>query len=328
MNILVTGAAGFIGSHFVDEVLGASKALVVVLDALTYAGNMAHLRTASGYANFRFVHGSVLDRGLMVGMLGQYEIDTVVHFAAETHVDRSIAASVPFVETNVLGTAQLLEAILEQKKGGREIPLIHVSTDEVYGALAPAQAPFNESCKLNPTSPYAASKAAADYLVLSFVRTHGICATIVRCCNVYGPRQYPEKFIPVAITGIENGLPVPVYGNGTQSREWMYVTDTAKSIWRVVQQPLAGEIINIGSGFELQNFALLSHIAREMKKEVENVYQFVQDRPGHDVRYAMNSGRFRELYGYTPAVCFDDGIRETVKWYRANNKSNYSKGLV
>lgn len=312
MKILVTGGAGFIGSHYVRTMLDGGyrdleDAHVTVLDQLTYAGNRENLPDA--HPRLAFVAGNVLDRSLLREVVdGQ---DAVVHFAAETHVDRSITTATEFVRTNVEGTQELLEACLA---GGVE-RVVHVSTDEVYGAID--QGAWTERSPLLPSSPYAASKAASDLVALSYYRTHRLCVSITRCCNNYGPYQHPEKFIPRAITNLLEGRPVPVYGDGRQIREWLYVADHSRAVHRVLTQGRAGEVYNIGAGTAAPNLTVARRLAELCEAEPDMIHH-VADRKGHDRRYALDQAKFERVLGREPRVPFSEGLAETVAWYQDN----------
>lgn len=312
MRILVTGGAGFIGSHYVRTVLGGGyrdfeDAHVTVLDRLTYAGDRRNL--PESHPRLTFVRGDVLDRGPLRELLaGQ---DAVVHFAAETHVDRSIAAAAPFVRTNVEGTHVLLDACLD---AGVE-RVVHVSTDEVYGTIESGS--WTETSPLLPTSPYAASKAASDLVALAYFRTHRLNVSITRCCNNYGPHQHPEKFIPRAVTNLLQGRPVPVYGDGRQVREWLHVADHCRAVQRVLTAGRAGEVYHVGAGTAAPNLAVARRLA-ELCGAGPDMIGHVADRKAHDRRYALDQAKFERELGAEPRVPFDEGLAETVAWYQDN----------
>ncbi|MHC5264242.1 dTDP-glucose 4,6-dehydratase [Streptomyces sp. UC4497] len=312
MRILVTGGAGFIGSHYVRTLLdggyaGFEDAHVTVLDSLTYAGNRDNLPTA--HPRLTFVRGDILDRALLAEVLaGQ---DAVVHFAAESHVDRSIESGAAFVRTNVEGTQALLEGCLAAKVAR----VVHISTDEVYGSIE--EGVWTEESPLLPNSPYAASKAASDLIALAYVRTHGLNVSVTRCSNNYGPYQHPEKFIPLAVTNLLEGLPVPVYGDGGQVREWLHVDDHCRAVHRVLTRGLPGEVYNIGAGNAVPNLTLAHRIA-ELCGAEPTMIRHVTDRKGHDRRYALDQGRIERDLGHRPLTAFDDGLAQTVAWYRDN----------
>jgi len=304
-HVLVTGGAGFIGSHLVDALLG-SGARVTVLDRLTYAGSVANLADHEDHPGFRFVRGDVADPAAVSPLVR--EVDRVVHAAAETHVDRSIAGPAEFVVTNVVGTQVMLDACREAG-----VPMLLVSTDEVYGQNAPG-ASFDEGSPLRPRSPYAASKAGAELLARAYAITYGAPAWVVRGTNAFGPRQNPEKAIPVFTMAALEGRPLPVYADGLQSREWLYVTDWASACLTALQHGEPGDVFNIGAGHELTNLELAEKVCRLVGAD-ESLISFVPDRAGHDMRYGVTSDRLREL-GWEPGVGFEDGLARTVAWYR------------
>ncbi len=307
-HVLVTGGAGFIGSHLVDALLADPGTRVSVLDKLTYAGSRANLSAHEGDDRLRFVHGDIVDAALVGPLVA--DADRVVHAAAETHVDRSISGPAAFVLTNVVGTQVVLDACRAHDR-----PLLLVSTDEVYGQNEPGGR-FGEDDPIRPRSPYAASKAAAELLARSYGITYGLPVWIVRGTNAFGPRQNPEKAIPVFTTAALDGRPVPVYGQGLQSREWLYVTDWASACVAALRHGEPGDVFNIGDGFELSNIELARRICRLAGAD-ESLVTFVEDRPGHDLRYGVTSDRLREL-GWAPEISFDDGLARTVEWYRGH----------
>ncbi|MEU9830616.1 dTDP-glucose 4,6-dehydratase [Streptosporangium sp. NPDC048047] len=313
MRILVTGAAGFIGSCYVRSLLtgahpGCEDVHVTVLDKLTYAGNPENLWPVAGNPRHTFVRGDVTDGELLAGLVPGH--DVVVNFAAETHVDRSITGAGAFVTTNVLGTQRLLQAALEA--GVRTF--VHVSTDEVYGSVA--EGSWDEDAPLEPNSPYAASKAGADLLCRAYHRTYGLDVRVTRCSNNYGPYQYPEKVIPLFVTNLIDGLPVPLYGDGRNVREWLHVDDHCRAVQLVVDKGAAGEVYNVGGGVELTNLELTERLLATFGAGWEMVER-VADRPGHDLRYSVDSGKIRAI-GYEPRVDFDEGLEGVVRWYRDN----------
>ena len=308
-KILVTGGCGFIGSNFVLHLLRTRKDVQVInLDKLTYAGNLANLSDIEGDPRHRFVRGDICDEAL-VGRLLADGADTIVNFAAETHVDRSIQDSAPFILTNVGGTHALLAAARKNKVR----KFIQVGTDEVYGSLGPSGR-FTEDSPLQPNNPYSASKAGADLLVRAFQRTYGMDAAITRCTNNYGPFQFPEKAIPVFIGNALEDRPIPVYGDGLHVRDWLFVEDHCRAIEAVMERGRAGEVYNVGGGNELPNIELARLILRELKKP-ESLIQFVKDRPGHDRRYALDSSKLSRELGWKPLVSLAEGIPRTVRWY-------------
>ncbi|MEE1796365.1 dTDP-glucose 4,6-dehydratase [Streptomyces sp. BE308] len=310
MRILVTGAAGFIGSNYVRELLGGSYAgyegaRVTALDSLTYAGNLANLPT--GHPRLEVVRADVRSRDALLDVLPGH--DAVVHFAAESHVDRSVADAAPFFSTNVLGTQNLLDCCLVTG-----VPrVVHISTDEVYGSIA--EGSWDEAQPLLPNSPYAASKAASDLVVRSYWRTHGVNVSITRCANNYGPYQYVEKAIPRFISNLLDGGTVPLYGDGRNVREWLHVADHCRAVQLVLEKGRAGGIYNIRGGTELTNLQLVDHLLELFGAGPERI-RWVADRKGHDLRYSLDDSLIREELGYRPQVDFRQGIEEVVDWYR------------
>ena len=310
MKILVTGGAGFIGSNFIRYFLGAHpESTVVNFDKLTYAGNLDNLSDLQSHAGYKFALGDICDADA-VGEILEQRVDAVVHFAAESHVDRSIADAREFIRTNVQGTCTLLEAARRAKISR----FVHVSTDEVYGSLARGVA-ADERAALEPNSPYAASKAASDLLVRSFWQTYRFPALVTRSTNNYGPYQFPEKFLPLMITNAFEGKPLPVYGDGLNERDWIFVEDHCRGIDRVLAAGRAGEIYNIGYGQGLNNLTVVRRLLEILRKP-EDMIKFVEDRPGHDRRYALDSAKIRSELGWKPAVTFEEGLLRTVEWYR------------
>jgi dTDP-glucose 4,6-dehydratase len=310
MRILVTGGAGFIGSNFVHHLLRKHPDdEVVVLDKLTYAGNLKNLDAVAGDPRFKFVRLDICDPSVVEVVRG---CDAVVHFAAESHVDRSIEDASPFVRTNVEGTWRLVEASRKARVGR----FLHVSTDEVYGSLG-AEGKFTESSPLAPTSPYAASKAASDLMVLCAVRTHGLPAVVTRCTNNYGPFQFPEKFIPLMIAQAFAGQPLPVYGDGRNVRDWIHVEDHCSALDLVLRRGQEGEVYNIGGDCELENISVARKILTALGKP-EGLLKFVTDRPAHDRRYALDSGKLKREIGWAAAWDFEHGLAETIRWYQGN----------
>ena len=314
MRILVTGAAGFIGSNFVRRMLEGSypafaDADVTVLDKLTYAGNIENLAPVANSPRYHFVQGDICDSGLLAELMPGF--DAVVHFAAESHVDRSITGAADFVLTNVLGTQQLLQAALNAQVER----FVHVSTDEVYGSIETGSWP--EDWPLAPNSPYSASKASSDLLARAYHQTFGMDVRITRCSNNYGPYQFPEKVIPLFVTNLMDGLPVPLYGSGTNVRDWLHVDDHCNGIQMVLDRGRAGEVYNIGGGTELTNVELTELILDAMGAGPEMIKR-VADRKGHDLRYSVDISKISAELGYTPQVPFAQGLAETIDWYRSN----------
>lgn len=322
VRVLVTGSAGFIGSHFVRTLLEKNpKALIVGLDALTYCGNAANLSDVKS-DRYIFKQGDICDRKLVDEIFSVYNINAVVHFAAESHVDRSVLEPDVFVKTNVLGTQTLLEAArYAWKKAGAHNRFHHVSTDEVYGSLSKSDPAFTEKTPYDPSSPYSASKAAADHLVRAYYRTYGLPITISNCSNNFGPNQYPEKLIPLSILRLFEGKPIQLYGDGLQCRDWLYVTDHCEAILEIMEKGTLGETYNVGGDNERTNVevaqAIMSCVWDITKKEPPPPL-FIKDRPGHDRRYAVNFSKLYKHTGWLPRHTFSEGIRKTVEWYFTN----------
>jgi len=310
MRMLVTGGAGFIGSNFIRFLLNdrSDTEIVVNLDKLTYAGNLENLKDIAGNPAYRFIRGDICDGELVSRILDEFNIDTVVHFAAESHVDRSISEGLSFVTTNVTGTCSLLEAA---RKAGIS-RFIHVSTDEVYGSIRKGS--FSETDPLNPSSPYSASKAGSDLLALSYFTTHHVPVIVTRCTNNFGPFQYPEKLIPLFTTNLIEGKKVPVYGSGMNVRDWIYVLDHCRAIACILKKGTPGEIYNIGGGTELTNLEITRKILEQLGKD-ETSIQFVGDRKGHDFRYSLSSDKLHSL-GWQPRFTFDEALEHTIRWYK------------
>ncbi|MET8508041.1 dTDP-glucose 4,6-dehydratase [Streptomyces sp. NPDC004787] len=314
MRILVTGGAGFIGSQFVRALLlgelpSGEGARVTVLDNLTYSGNEANLAPVADRPGYAFVRGDIRDHGVVDDVMrGQ---DAVVHFAAESHVDRSILDSSPFVTTNVLGTQVLLDAAKRHGVGR----FVHVSTDEVYGSIA--EGSWTEDWPLAPNSPYSASKAGSDLLALSYHRTHGMDVVVTRCSNNYGPYHFPEKMIPLFTTNLLDGRKVPLYGEGLNVRDWLHVSDHCRGIELVLRRGRAGEVYHIGGGTEISNKELTGLLLDACGAGWDMV-EHVEDRKGHDLRYSLSIAKIREELGYRPRVAFEQGLADTVRWYREN----------
>ncbi len=324
-NVLVTGGAGFIGSNFVHYLLKAEPNVNVInLDALTYAGSLENLKDLPDASRYAFVQGDICDEKLISKLFSENKIDTVVHFAAESHVDRSILGPAPFIQTNIVGTFNLLEAARQAwdadgaKRGMR---FHHVSTDEVFGSLNASDPAFSESTPYEPRSPYSASKASSDHLVRAYFHTYGLPVTITNCSNNYGPYQYPEKLIPLMILNALQGKPLPVYGDGKQIRDWLFVEDHCEAIYLVLKSGKLGETYNIGGGNQPYNIDLVNEICSildELKpatKPYSSLIAHVDDRPGHDRRYAMDITKIRTGLGWTPKHDIESGLRATVQWY-------------
>jgi dTDP-glucose 4,6-dehydratase len=311
--ILVTGGSGFIGSNFIRYLLDTEPDFQVTnLDWLTYAGNLRNNQSVADDSRYEFVRGDIADDETLEAVFGTRRIDSVINFAAETHVDRSILDATPFVRTNVLGTQKLMDA----SRAHGVSRYIQISTDEVYGSLG-EEGRFSETTPIDPTNPYAATKAAADLLVLSYARTHGFPALITRCSNNYGPCQFPEKFIPLMITNALEDRPIPVYGEGLNRREWIYVDDHSRGVRTALERGRPGEVYNVGGGEELANIDLVRTILRLMGKP-ESLIRFVADRPAHDLRYAMDCSRIEREWDWAAATRFEAGIGETIDWYLEN----------
>ena len=331
-SILVTGGAGFIGSNFVLDWLAGGGGPVINLDKLTYAGNLENLRSIEDDDRYTFVHGDVCDAALVAGLFEEHRPRAILHFAAESHVDRSIVGPEAFLRTNIDGTFTLLQAARGYYNGlqGEErerFRFLHVSTDEVYGTLTPEAAAFHEETPYAPNSPYAASKAASDHLVRAWVHTYGLPAIITNCSNNYGPYQFPEKLIPLMIANALAGKALPVYGDGQQVRDWLYVGDHANALRVVLERGRTGETYNVGGGNQRTNLevvttlcALLDELVPESKfKPHIQLVKYVTDRPGHDRRYAIDARKLKTELGWHAQESFETGLRKTVQWYLANS---------
>jgi dTDP-glucose 4,6-dehydratase len=311
MKILVTGGAGFIGSNFIHHILRIYPDYNVInLDALTYAGNLENLKDWENDVRYRFVKGSVTDQKLVDDLVGQ--VDVIVHFAAESHVDRSIMDPDTFIDTNVFGTYTLLEAARKHHKRFH-----HVSTDEVFGALKSDDKPFDEETPYAPRSPYSASKAGSDHLVRAYFHTYDLPITISNCSNNYGPYHFPEKLIPLVITNILENKKVPVYGDGLQVRDWLYVEDHCKAIDLILHKGRIGETYCVGGGGERENIWIVKELLKLFDKD-ESFIEYVTDRAGHDRRYAINFSKIERELNWKPQVSLDEGLQKTVKWFREN----------
>jgi dTDP-glucose 4,6-dehydratase len=329
-NVLVTGGAGFIGSNFVRYLLEVDQKIQLVnLDALTYAGSLENLKDLPDVERYTFVQGDICNRDLVRDLLRQYQIDTIVHFAAESHVDRSILSPEPFIQANVIGTFTMLEAarqywLVEKTLPIEQVRFHHVSTDEVYGTLNPDDPAFSETTPYAPNSPYAASKASSDHLARSYNHTYQLPVTISNCSNNYGPRQFPEKLIPLIILNALTGKPLPVYGDGQQIRDWLFVTDHCEAIHLILTQGKSGETYNIGGNNQPSNLTIVETVC-DLLDEIQpssetrrNLIKFVTDRPGHDRRYAMNISKIEHELGWQPRYSLNDGLLATVQWILAN----------
>ncbi|HLH44927.1 MAG TPA: dTDP-glucose 4,6-dehydratase [Bryobacteraceae bacterium] len=313
MRFLVTGGAGFIGSAFVRLVMKSGRASALVnLDKLTYAGNLENLQEISADARYRFVHGDICDSALVNSLVEQFRADVLVNFAAESHVDRSILSPEPVFQTNLRGTLTLLEAARQYR-----VPrFVHISTDEVYGSIDPPRE-ADESYPLRASSPYSASKAASDLLALSYFSTYGLPVTVTRASNNYGPYQFPEKLIPLMISNAIEDKPLPIYGDGMQIRDWLYVDDHCRAILAAIDRGRPGEIYNIGGSRALPNVDVVRKILAALGKP-ESLMQTVRDRPGHDRRYALTSAKLMRETGWKAEMPFEEGLQATIDWYRSN----------
>ena len=324
-KLLVTGGAGFIGSNFIRYILAKQQDIVLLLnlDLLTYAGNLENLEPVKDNPRYHFVKGDIRDKALVEKLFTEYDFDTVIHFAAESHVDRSIVEPEVFLTTNIIGTQTLLDTakrhwnLNPENKHSREyrsgVRFLQVSTDEVYGALG-KNGMFTETTPLTPNSPYSASKASADLIVRAYHQTYGMPVNITRCSNNYGPYQFPEKLIPLMIHNTQQDKPLPVYGDGMQIRDWLHVKDHCSAIATVLEKGQIGEVYNIGGNNEKANIEIVRLILKTLGKP-ENLITYVQDRPGHDRRYAIDNTKITTQLGWTPAYTFEEGIRETIQWY-------------
>ncbi|MFF2413150.1 dTDP-glucose 4,6-dehydratase [Bacillus safensis] len=310
-SYLITGGAGFIGLNFVKLLLQDADVRLTVFDKLTYASHPEEMDELLKLSHFRFVQGDItLQHELDQAFDEVY--DAIIHFAAESHVDRSIESAEPFIQTNVLGTYRMLEAVLK----GKAKKLIHISTDEVYGDLEPDDPAFTEQTSLSPNNPYSASKASSDLLVKSYIHTHQLPAMITRCSNNYGPYQHEEKLIPTIIRKAVNGENIPIYGDGQQIRDWLYVEDHARAVKQVLENGTAGQVYNIGGGNEKTNLDLTKTILSQLGISHDQI-AFIQDRKGHDRRYAIDASKLKGELGWTQETSFEEGIEKTINWYRA-----------
>lgn len=328
-NLLVTGGCGFIGSNFIRFLLDQINfpGRIINLDKLTYAGNPESLADTAAMAGERyvFVRGDICDKQLVTDLMDRYSIDCIIHFAAESHVDRSILGPREFIQTNIMGTFVLLEAARKVHSDGRPVHFHHISTDEVFGSLD-EQGYFYETTPYSPRSPYSASKASSDHLVMAYYHTYGLSVTLSNCSNNYGPYQFPEKLIPIMILNMLEGKTLPIYGDGLYIRDWLFVTDHCEGIWSIVIKGRNGETYNIGGENEQTNLAVLDALITEISiqagisaQTLHDLKRAVPDRPGHDRRYAINCDKIRSELGWQPRTSFPEGISETVRWYLRNS---------
>lgn len=315
MRFLITGGAGFIGSNFISFLYANSKfkvTKIVVIDKLTYAASLENLKPFMNLRNFEFVHGDICDSNLVKVLVKNCDI--IVNFAAESHVDRSIESSRDFIVTNILG----VEVLLSEVRNNPKVKFLQVSTDEVYGSIE--EGSWDETFALKPNSPYAASKAASDLLALAFSHTYGLDIMVSRCCNNYGPNQFPEKLIPLLITKLLNSENLPIYGDGSNVREWIHVSDHCEGLTLILTKGLPGEVYNIGSGYEISNHKLAEKLISFFDAN-ENVITFIKDRLGHDKRYSLNFNKAKVNLGYEPSISFDKGLKDTIEWFIAKQKT-------
>lgn len=327
--ILVTGGAGFIGSNFIHLAQKLNQEDILCLDALTYSGTEENFKGLPFPDKFKFVKGDIRDEKLVPELLKKYHPKALIHFAAESHVDRSITSPKAFLETNILGTANLLSSALDYFKSGlaNEFRFVHISTDEVFGSLNINDPPFTEETKYAPNSPYSASKASADHLVRAYHHTYGLPVLTVNCSNNYGPRQFPEKLIPLMIKNALSGQKLPIYGTGTNIRDWLFVEDFCRAILQVTAQGKLGETYNVGGGHELSNLEVVNHLCSLLDKlkpksdgtSYSAQKQFVTDRLGHDFRYSVSFKKLQTELGWAPQESFETGLRKTVQWYLKNH---------
>ncbi|MFC0229289.1 dTDP-glucose 4,6-dehydratase [Serratia aquatilis] len=333
MKIIVTGGAGFIGSAVARHIISDTQDEVMVVDSLTYAGNLESLKSIADNTRFKFEHADICNRHELDRIFSEFKPDAVMHLAAESHVDRSIDGPAAFIETNIVGTYTLLEAARQywntlEAEAKAAFRFHHISTDEVYGDLHGTDDLFTETTPYAPSSPYSASKASSDHLVRAWLRTYGFPTIVTNCSNNYGPYHFPEKLIPLIILNALDGKPLPVYGNGAQIRDWLYVEDHARALYKVVTEGLVGETYNIGGHNERRNIDVVQTICRLLDELVpskhagigkyEDLITYVTDRPGHDMRYAIDASKIDNELGWKPQETFESGIRKTVEWYLSN----------
>jgi dTDP-glucose 4,6-dehydratase len=331
--ILVTGGAGFIGSNFIHNWFSNSEEPIIALDKLTYAGNLGNLEVLKGKSNFRFVRADISNKKSIKKLLNDEKPRAVVNFAAESHVDRSILSPRPFFETNVMGTLDFLESCKEYWEGmfekeKKEFVFLHISTDKVYGALQKGEDSFVEANRLKPNSPYAASKASSDHIVRSYYKTYNFTSIISNCSNNFGPFQYPEKLIPLTVLNLISGKKVPVYGDGKQIRDWLYVTDHCAALELILKKGKVGEIYNVGANNERKNIEVIKTICNKLEEILPNKsnsgyvqqIEFIEDRLGHDRRYSINSQKIQDELGWKPLTSFDLGLEKTINWYIRNRE--------
>ena len=327
MKILVTGGCGFIGSNFILNQFNTTKNQILNIDKLSYAGNLDNLKLVSNNSRYRFINQDICNQELLETHIHNFCPDTIVHFAAESHVDRSIDNPMSFINTNIIGTASLLNSSLKywESVNNKSFKLLHISTDEVFGSLGKTGY-FSESTPYDPSSPYSASKASSDHLVRSWNKTYGLPTLITNCSNNYGPYQFPEKLIPLMIANCLDEKKLPIYGNGENIRDWLYVTDHCNAIYEVIKKGSIGETYNIGGNNEINNIDIVTKICdildelkpRSQKQSYKELISYVSDRPGHDFRYAIDASKIKKKLGWTPKETFSSGIRKTIQWYLEN----------
>jgi len=326
MKVLVTGSAGFIGSNFINGWFTSSDEEVLSLDALTYAGNLNNLHSQDNNKNHHFVNLDISDRKKIKALFNKYKPRAIIHFAAESHVDRSISGSDAFIKTNIIGTFNLLE-VCREYQSNHDIKFIHISTDEVFGSLSDSDEPFNESTSYKPNSPYSASKAASDHLVRAWYHTYNLPVITTNCSNNFGPYQFPEKLIPLMILNAISLKSLPIYGDGKNIRDWLHVSDHCNAIERVLDKGVIGESYNIGGNCELTNLEVVTKICvflDQIKPKKQGSYldqiDYVSDRPGHDHRYAINAKKITDNLGWSPKQTFESGLKKTIEWYIENSE--------